>query len=643
MLDKKNIILNIATNKNKIRESYFINNFIEIWNEIENYYLGLNLIIDITFKDKIWLWVNNELDLPKCFCGNYTKIYPNWIDGYRRNCSVKCSSKDPIRIENAKKSTIEKWGNENYFKSEYYLDKSKQDNIKRWGVDHYSKTDEFKNKIKETSLNKWGVDHYSKTDEFKNKIKETNFSNWGVSNPFQSEIIKNKIKETLLFKWGVDNYTKTDEYKLKVLKTNNDKYNSDFYMGTEDFKTKSKKTILEKWGVDHYSKTDEFKTQTKETSLSKWGVEYPNQSNEIKNKKKKTNIEKFGSNSHTTNEEHRVKNYKISQNKWYLNYISDNLNLFKCDMGGEHNFEILSTTYYSRSISNIPLCTICNPISKTSSFKEKDIYDFIKSIYSGKIIQSYRDGLEIDIYLPELHLGFEFNGLYWHSDGQKDKNYHLDKTNYFKERGVRIIHIWEDDWRDKEEILKSQILYLLNNIKNKIWARKCEVKEVHLNDCREFLNKNHIQGYVNSKVKIGLYYSNELVGIMAFDQYEGRKKMKDGGWNLNRFCNKLETNVIGGASKLLNYFIKNYSPTRIISYADRDWSEGNLYYKLGFNLLSVSKPDYKYISNKKRLHKSNFKKSILKSELSEYKTMLNSGYSRIWDCGKLKFEINIVN
>ena len=146
MLDKKNLILNIATNKNKIRESYFINNFIEIWNEIENYYLGLNLKIDITFKDKIWLWVNNELDLPKCYCGNYTKIYPNWIDGYRRNCSVKCSSKDPIRIENAKKSTIEKWGNENYFKSEYYLDKSKQDNIRRWGVDHYSKTDEFKNK-----------------------------------------------------------------------------------------------------------------------------------------------------------------------------------------------------------------------------------------------------------------------------------------------------------------------------------------------------------------------------------------------------------------------------------------------------------------------------------------------------------------
>ena len=89
-------------------------------------------------------------------------------------------------------------------------------------------------------------------------------------------------------------------------------------------------------------------------------------------------------------------------------------------------------------------------MNSTSSFKEKELYDFIKLIYSGEIITSYRSGLEIDIYLPELKIGFEFNGLYWHSELFKDKNYHLDKTKYFKENGIRIIHVcayrdWETD------------------------------------------------------------------------------------------------------------------------------------------------------------------------------------------------------
>jgi len=305
-----------------------------------------------------------------------------------------------------------------------------------------------------------------------------------------------------------------------------------------------------------------------------------------------------------------------------------------------HEFEINSDNYYSRVNGNISLCTICNPISKTSSFKEKDIYDFIKSIYSSNIIQSYRDGLEIDIYLPELHLGFEFNGLYWHSEKFVERNYHLNKTNYFKNRGIQIIHIWEDDWTLKKNVIKSQISNRIGLTKNKIFARKCQIKEiVNINESRVFLDNNHIQGYVNSIKKIGLYYNDELVSLMTFDNFEGRKKMEEGGWNLSRFCNKLNTNIIGGASKLFKHFIKEYNPSRIVSYADKDWSVGNLYYKLGFENINESKPDYKYIVNKSRVHKSNFKKSILKTELSESKQMDLNGVNKIWDCGKIKFEI----
>jgi len=387
----------------------------------------------------------------------------------------------------------------------------------------------------------------------------------------------------------------------------------------------------------------DVRDKSKLTSLCRYGFEYPQKSDIIKDKIKKTNLEKFGVDSHMKDEFFRS-SFIISKNINYIKYLENGISLFKCDIGCNHNFEISSDTFLSRNKIGTKLCTICNPIGDFKSYKEIELYNFIKYSYNNEVIQSYRDGLEIDIYLPELNLGFEFNGLYWHSEKHKDKNYHKNKTNYFRERGIRIVHIWEDNWVNKNEIIKSQIKNLLNKTEIKLFARRCGVREVSLNECREFLDNNHIQGYVNSKVKIGLYYNDELVSLMTFDQFEGRKKMEEGGWNLSRFCNKLNTNVIGGASKLLNYFIKTYLPKRIVSYADRDWSVGNLYYKLGFKMINESRPDYKYIISNKRVNKSRYRKSNLilvnskNVDLSESKEMLNRNILKIWDCGKIKFE-----
>jgi hypothetical protein len=263
--------------------------------------------------------------------------------------------------------------------------------------------------------------------------------------------------------------------------------------------------------------------------------------------------------------------------------------------------------------------------------------------FIGVIIKNNRTliGKEIDIYLQELKLGLEYNGIYWHSVVFKDKNYHLDKTNKCSDNSIRLMHIWEDDWLYKSEIIKSQILNILGASKQ-IYARKCYLKEVDVEESRKFLNENHIQGFVVSKVKIGLYYDNELVSIMTFDSFEGRKKMEEGGYNLNRFCNKLGYTIVGGASKLLSNFIKSYNPTRIVNYADKDWSIGNLYYKLGFENVGGNGPDYKYVVGNRRVHKSRYKKSNLKIEnstVTESEKMRELGISRIYDCGKIKFEM----
>jgi hypothetical protein len=459
-------------------------------------------------------------------------------------------------------------------------------------------------KIKESNLIKYGVTSVAKLQSSKDKSIETNLERYGVDNPMKSETIKDRVKETNLERYGVDN-------PMKSKKIN----------------TKQKKKVFELYGVDNISKLEVVKNKKKKTLLKNWGVDSPIKNSEIRDRIDKTNLEKYGNKYFTKVDEFREKNYDISKNINYLSYIDNGISLFRCDLGEDHDFSISKDVYSKRILYRTSLCTVCNKISDTKSIKEEDIFRYIKSIYDGKIIQSYRDGLEIDIYLPELNIGFEFNGLYWHSEKFKDKNYHLNKTNHFKKKGIRIIHIWEDDWNFKNNIIKSQIKSWIGLVDNRVFARKCYIKEINDNSIvRDFLNTNHIQGHVNSVLKLGLYHKEDLLSIMTFNKFEGRKKMVNNGWNLNRFCNLLNTSVLGGASKLLKYFELNYDTKRIISYADVDWSDGLLYHNIGFELINKSNPDYKYIIDGIRKNKSNYRNS-------------NTKYSiKIWDCGKMKFE-----
>ena len=209
------------------------------------------------------------------------------------------------------------------------------------------------------------------------------------------------------------------------------------------------------------------------------------------------------------------------------------------------------------------------------------------------------------------------------------------------------MHIWEDDWNYKKDIVKSMILNKLGKTPNKIFARKTEIKEINDNKLvREFLDINHIQGFVGSKVKIGLFFENELVSLMTFGNRRvamGKKLTNKGEFELLRFCNKLNTNVIGGASKLFKYFIKNYNPIEITTYADRSFSQGELYRTLGFTFIGKTQPNYYYVINKHKKHRFNFRKDILikqgfDSNKTEHEIMLERKIYRIYDSGNLKFE-----
>ena len=186
---------------------------------------------------------------------------------------------------------------------------------------------------------------------------------------------------------------------------------------------------------------------------------------------------------------------------------------------------------------------------------------------------------------------------------------------------------------------------LFNKTENKIYARKCFIREVGSKESREFLNANHLQGYCNSKIRLGLYYNDELVSLMTFGKsrhFIGSSKFE---WELLRFCNKINTNVVGGASRLLKHFIKEYSPNSIVSYADRRWSNGNLYDRLGFTKYNESKPNYYYVVGRKRIYRFNLRKSVLvkkygcPTDMSEHEFCLSRKWYRIYDCGCLCYKM----
>jgi len=294
-------------------------------------------------------------------------------------------------------------------------------------------------------------------------------------------------------------------------------------------------------------------------------------------------------------------------------------------------------------------CKYCQGKSTTSK-SEYEIFKFIKSIYKNKILKNNRKLLypfELDIVIPEKKLAIEYCGLYWHSEIKKDKNYHINKLNKCNEFGYRLITIFEDEWIHKQDIVKNRLKYFLNLNTEKIYARKCEIKEISIEEARNFINKYHIQGYQGSNIKLGAFYDNKLIAVMTFSSpslAKGKVNKNNYTYEISRFC--MSINTIGIASKFIKYFQNNYEWNEIYSYADRRWSEGNLYEKIGMLFIKNTQPNYWYFKGTKRHHRFEFRKSMLKnkleifdSNLTEYKNMLNNGWNRIWDCGSKLYSI----
>lgn len=284
--------------------------------------------------------------------------------------------------------------------------------------------------------------------------------------------------------------------------------------------------------------------------------------------------------------------------------------------------------------------------ASSTSLPQKQIYNFISDNYTGEVL--YNDweilgNLELDIYIPELKLAIEHNGLPYHSKDyscNKNKFRHIIKTNRCEELGINLLHIRGDQWIQKKDIVKSIINHKLGN-SSSLYARKCSIIELNSTDTALFLEKNHIQGTASSLYRYALTYNNEIVAVMTFSKSRFNSNYS---YELVRYCNLVNTNVVGGFSKLLKHF-KKYNHGSIISYCDRSRSSGEVYLKNNFKLIEKSiVPSYSWTDNHKVYNRLQYTRKTIEKKISNVdmnltvnENMFNNKFRLIFDSGQLAF------
>lgn len=342
----------------------------------------------------------------------------------------------------------------------------------------------------------------------------------------------------------------------------------------------------------------------------------------------------------TTNPElahqwHPTKNYPLSSEEvtaggkrkvWWV-----------CEKG--HEWE---AALYSRKYGNgCPVCALTAFTSKP----EKELADFIAEYYFVSLRERNFSGItELDVFIPGKNIAIEFNGLYWHNEHHKPKNYHYDKWLACKEQNIQLIQIWEDDWKRNPELIKAMLLHKLGGSnQEKISANKTKVELITKKEAETFLNENHIQGYASGSYYLGLKskIDDTLVAVLVVKKERGN----DNGRTLNiiRYATKIR--VVGGFTKLLAYVTKKYNPEEIITFSDNSVSDGGLYKNNGFTVDKELPPDYMYVVKGRRKHKFSYRLQRFKNDpellweedLSEKQLALLNDLPRIWDAGKVKW------
>lgn len=416
----------------------------------------------------------------------------------------------------------------------------------------------------------------------------------------------NNIKKTKLNRYGNESYVNQEKAK----KTNLNRYGVEYSTQSDNMKDKTKKKKIELYGDQYYNNTP----KAKKTNLERYGVEYTSQVRSI--------IEKIQNKKNENLPELRDKEWLIEQNKTKgITQIAEELNV------------TYRSVYLWFLKYNIPINSFISTYSKT----QKEIYDFVESLGFITLLndRTYIKPKELDILIPDKMIAIELNGCYWHAE---DKERHLQKLNLCNSVNIKLLQFWDIEWYYKQEICKSIIKSNLG-INEVIYARKCSLVDLTPKEYKEFIEENHIQGYAPASIRYGLIYNGKLVSCISFSKSRFDKNKK---YELIRYANKLNTNVIGGFSKLLKYS----KLESIITYCDLRLFTGNVYQAAGFTLTKTTNPGYFYYKSgivKSRLqfqkHKLEKILPIYDSNLTEVQNTKNNGWIQVFDCGNGVWEL----
>ena len=448
-------------------------------------------------------------------------------------------------------------------------------------------------KREESQLKKYGTRNAGGSKDSQQKAISTWQTNLGVSNPMHSEKVKNKVAQTCEAKYQVKSFLATQECRvaLKEHCKNN----------AAEIRQKIEKTCLEKYQATHPRKNVDYFHDFQIKFLEKHGVAFPSQLSDHLEKREATCLQKYGF-------KHPVMNADIQQK--------------------------IKTTCLER-YGKYPV----NSFGET----ENEIRDLVRC-WGFKTEKNYSllNGKEIDILIPEQNLAIEYCGLFWHNEMSptpRDRLYHYNKYEELRKIGVQLITIFEDEWLLRKDICKSILMSKLGVIPNKIPARKCLVRQVDIKMANAFMDKNHLQGKAKSSIAFGLYYDKNLVSCITFGSHH---RKSTSALILNRMSSLVNTNVIGGFSKIFNHAKQNLNK-EIVTWSDNRWSTGAIYKKLGFQLNEEMGPDYSYYKygsfGKKRKSKQSMKKKNVNCPdgTTEREWCLQNDFVRIWDCGKIRW------
>ena len=530
-----------------------------------------------------------EFVLIECdYCKKEFNKRKNKLIKGRKFIEKDCCDKEKCTKEKLSECNTIRFGVINSFQRTEVKDKIKQTNIKKYGAEYPQQNEKIKQKSKDTCLKNFGVEHALQNKDILKKTQQKSEERYGTKFPIQLEKFKKKVKSTNLKKYGIENFLSSKEVQEKIKQTNIEKYGVENCFANEEIQEKIKQTNIEKYGTPFPSCSKLVQEKTKQTNIEKYGVENCFSSKLIQEKIKQTNIEKYG----TPFPIHKFGKTQTQITEWLNSYGFN----FKSD------YEVL-------------------------------------------------EGKELDLYDSDKKIAIEYCGLYWHNENSPEprgKNYHYEKYKKCKKNRIQLLTIFDDEWKNKKEIIESVILSKIGIFQKRIYARKCKVEKISKKDMNVFCDENHIQGKnLLSLVCFGLFHENELVGVVDLGRHH-RKNDKD-SLVLTRLCFKKGFQIVGGSSKLFSACIeycKNNHIKNIISWSDNRWSDGKVYKNIGFTLESELKPDYYYVDTKnpkKRISKQSQKKSNSNcpENMTELEWAKSRELSRIWDCGKTRWNYKL--